>query len=64
MIRTGRFTNPLTIPLTLVFLVLKLVDYIDWSWYWILAPIWIGCLTNWVLTTLFWWRFRDKEEEG
>nr|WP_294922143.1 hypothetical protein [uncultured Flavobacterium sp.] len=28
--------------LTIVFITLKLTHYIDWSWWWVLAPIWIG----------------------
>lgn len=27
--------------LTIVFITLKLTDYIDWSWWWVLSPIWI-----------------------
>lgn len=27
--------------LTLTFIVLKLTHYIDWSWWWVLAPLWI-----------------------
>lgn len=27
--------------LTIVFIVLKLCDVIDWSWWWVLAPTWI-----------------------
>ena len=27
--------------LTIVFIVLKLCKIIDWSWCWILAPLWI-----------------------
>ena len=27
--------------LTLAFIVLKLTHYIDWSWWWVLAPLWI-----------------------
>ena len=27
--------------LTIVFVVLKLTKYIDWSWWWVLAPLWI-----------------------
>ncbi|MGJ1513754.1 hypothetical protein ACR79N_02110 [Sphingobacterium siyangense] len=27
--------------LTPVFIVLKLIDKIDWSWWWVLAPVWI-----------------------
>ena len=27
--------------LTIVFIVLKLTDVIAWSWWWVLAPLWI-----------------------
>jgi len=27
--------------LTLLFIGLKLTGYIDWSWWWVLSPIWI-----------------------
>jgi hypothetical protein len=27
--------------LFLIFLVLKLTDHIDWSWWWVTAPLWI-----------------------
>lgn len=27
--------------LTILFIGLKLADYIDWSWWWVLSPIWI-----------------------
>ena len=27
--------------LTLVFITLKLTEYIAWSWWWVLAPLWI-----------------------
>jgi hypothetical protein len=27
--------------LTIVFIVLKLTHYINWSWWWVLSPIWI-----------------------
>lgn len=30
--------------LTIVFIVLKLTHVIDWSWWWVLSPIWIGIL--------------------
>lgn len=26
--------------LFLIFLVLKLTDFIDWSWWWVTAPLW------------------------
>jgi hypothetical protein len=28
--------------LTIVFITLKLTGYIDWSWWWVLSPIWIS----------------------
>ena len=27
--------------LALVFITLKLTDNIDWSWWWVLSPLWI-----------------------
>jgi hypothetical protein len=27
--------------LTIVFIVLKLLDVISWSWWWVLSPLWI-----------------------
>lgn len=28
--------------LAIVFIVLKLTHVIDWSWWWVLSPLWIG----------------------
>lgn len=28
--------------LTIVFITLKLMGYITWSWWWVLSPLWIG----------------------
>lgn len=27
--------------LTLIFITLKLTNYLSWSWWWVLSPIWI-----------------------
>ena len=27
--------------LTIIFITLKLTNYIAWSWWWVLAPLWI-----------------------
>ena len=32
----------LTMVLFIVFLVLKLTNNIDWSWWWVTCPLWIG----------------------
>ncbi len=34
--------------LTIVFVTLKLLDKIDWSWWWVLSPLWIS-LAIWLL---------------
>lgn len=47
--------------LTILFIALKLTNYIDWSWWWVLSPIWIttgvfffivaiGCLIAFIAT--------------
>lgn len=42
--------------LTIAFIILKLTDVIDWSWWWVLAPTWIpvplvliGLLISWIV---------------
>jgi hypothetical protein len=30
--------------LAIVFITLKLLDKIDWSWWWVLAPLWIPAI--------------------
>jgi len=37
--------------LFLVFLVLKLIGYITWSWWWVTAPLWISFLL--IMSILF-----------
>ena len=31
--------------LTIIFITLKLTHVINWSWLWVLSPIWIGFFT-------------------
>jgi membrane protein YdbS with pleckstrin-like domain len=33
--------SPVTTTLLIVFVVLKLTGNIDWSWWWVLSPLWI-----------------------
>jgi hypothetical protein len=39
-------TNGIGFPgaLTLVFVVAKLADKLDWSWWWVFSPLWISWL--------------------
>lgn len=40
--QTRRSGASLSTVLFLIFLVLKLIGTIDWSWWWVTAPLWIG----------------------
>jgi hypothetical protein len=43
--------------LTIVFITLKLLDKIQWSWLWVLSPIWIstGLIIGGLLIALIVW---------
>lgn len=63
-------TNIRTI-LFIIFLVLKLCGVIDWSWWWVTAPIWIPIVLAIIVTLVValilpggfkvWWEFFQKE---
>lgn len=40
--------------LTIVFVVLKLCKVIDWSWWWVLSPIWISIGIVVIIAIGFW----------
>ena len=40
--------------LTILFIGLKLTHYIDWSWLWVLSPMWIGFIVVLVLSIIAW----------
>lgn len=39
--------------LTVLFVALKLLGIISWSWWWVLSPLWIGLGTYLVVLLLF-----------
>ncbi|MCP4544766.1 MAG: DUF4175 domain-containing protein [Chloroflexi bacterium] len=39
--------------LTVAFIVLKLIGYISWSWWWVLAPVWISIIIVLLLGFIF-----------
>ena len=39
--------------LAIVFIVLKILKVITWSWLWVLAPLWIGLIIDIVLFVAF-----------
>lgn len=40
--------------LTLMFIFLKLTGQINWSWLWVLSPIWIEIILLFVLVVVVW----------
>lgn len=44
--------------LTIVFVVLKLVGVIDWSWIWVLSPLWGSVLVSLIVLIVVAIRFR------
>jgi hypothetical protein len=42
--------------LFLIFLVLKLTNFIDWSWWWVTAPLWIPIVVIGIIGIgAIWW---------
>lgn len=39
--------------LTVAFIVLKLIGIIDWSWLWVLSPLWITTVIVIILLIIF-----------
>lgn len=44
--------------LTLAFIILKLCHIINWSWVWVLSPIWIAVLLIIILAIVLTWIFK------
>ncbi len=51
--------------LTIVFITLKLTDFIDWSWWWVLAPLWIpAAICGIIVVVIFLGLIRDEIKRG
>ena len=42
--RNGHYGLTVADVLLIVFIVLKLCKVIDWSWWWVLSPLWISLI--------------------
>jgi hypothetical protein len=47
---TNSSINIITL-LTLLFIGLKLTNFIDWSWWWVLSPLWIPVVLFFIIGT-------------
>lgn len=41
--------------LTVLFIGLKLTGHIDWSWWWVLSPLWISGGLGVLFLGIIWW---------
>ena len=48
--------------LTIVFITLKLTGVIDWSWGWVLSPLWIGAIIGIVIIAILVAAFRPNDK--
>ena len=49
--------------LGVVFIVLKLVGVIDWSWWWVLSPFWIIFLLTILIVLGVYWYYKWDEKK-
>ena len=49
----------LFVMLFVLFLGLKLCDVIDWSWWWVFAPLWGPMVLSLVLVAVYVWALRS-----
>jgi fatty acid desaturase len=47
--------------LTIAFIVLKLANYITWSWLWVLSPLWISFILAFVVVMIL--KVIEKKEK-
>ena len=43
----------ITGALTIVFITLKLCHVIEWSWLWVLAPLWISTILGLIIVIIY-----------
>ena len=48
------FDLSIGIILTIMFVVLKIVGIIKWSWIWVFSPLWISIIIGLLVLLVFW----------
>lgn len=54
------FGFPIATVMFLIFLVLKLIGKIDWSWWWVTSPLWIPLVIALIAVIVFFIFFKGK----
>lgn len=60
-IKKRGFTMDFGSILLIVFIVLKLIGTIEWSWIWVLSPLWIEFILLFIIEILKDWPFNNKK---
>lgn len=42
MTKVLKYFYNLSLSLTMLFVFLKVFDFVDWKWWWVLSPVWIN----------------------
>ena len=50
--------------LTIIFVVLKLIGIISWSWWWVFSPLWISVIIGLIVLFILWCDFNLGDFEG
>ena len=62
---TGTSGLGLMSVLTIIFVVLKLVGTINWSWWWVLSPMWISSALYLIVIIIYVaWEVHDNRKYG
>ncbi len=51
--KNTRNSFPVATILTLIFITLKLTNHIQWSWVWVLSPVWIALSVGVICLLIF-----------
>ena len=43
--------------LTITFVILKFIEIINWSWWWVFSPLWISVIIELIILFIFWIKY-------
>ena len=43
--------------ITITFVILKLIEIINWSWWWVFSPLWISVIIELIILFIFWIKY-------
>ena len=43
--------------LTIVFIILKIIGFVNWSWIWVFSPLWISAILGLIVLLIFYIKY-------